>query len=100
MHFRKEKSHANDVYLDDHIDADFEENELTLNDKILIHEKDLSKEIEQNEICEKVISLILNVLSPRDRLVMLYKISGKTQKSHQSSGQNSPKTLKCQKDCY
>ena len=76
MHFRKEKSHINDISLDDSIGNDGEGNELTLRDKIPNSDKDFTEVIEENEIFIKFISIILNLLESRERLIMLYKIAG------------------------
>ena len=79
MYYRKEKTHINAVSLDEPINVDNYGPEMTIGDKIMIDEEDFTKQIEQNEICARTLSILLNALPLRDKLLMLYKISGNTQ---------------------
>lgn len=76
MHFRKEKSHANDISIYNPIGNDDEGHEITLADKIPISTKDFTEVIEEKEIFIKLINIILNLLEQKERIVMLYAISG------------------------
>lgn len=80
LHFRKEKSHINDIYLENQINIDCEGNEITLCDIIPSSEKDFTDEITERETFINFINIILNLLQPRERLIMLYEISGTSQK--------------------
>lgn len=79
MYFRKTKSHINDISLDQPIMNDGEGNEVTLGDKIPNPDKDFTEIMVEDESFIKVISIILNVLKPRESVIMLYKIAGNTQ---------------------
>lgn len=76
MYFRKEKSHINDISLDALIIDSGEGKKITIGDKIPSSEKEFEEEIVNKEIFINFISVVLNVLEPRERLVMLYKIAG------------------------
>lgn len=79
MHFRKTKTHANDISLDEPIIDYGEGHEMTLGDKISSSDKDFTEIIVENEHFVNFVSVILNALEPRERLIMLYKVAGKTQ---------------------
>lgn len=79
MYFRKEKAHANDISFEDQISVDHEGNELTLSDIIPSSDKDFTEEIANRESFIKFISIVLNLLESRERLIILYEISGATQ---------------------
>lgn len=81
MHFRKEKSHANDISLDDPIASDSDGNEVTLADKIPSTDRNFAEIVEENAIFERVINIILNLLKSKERMIMLYEMSGTTQRS-------------------
>ena len=65
MYMRKEKKHSRETSLDAPLNVDSEGNQLTLRD-LIAHPSDLF---------EKLINIVLNCLSPKERLVMLYRIS-------------------------
>ena len=80
MYFRKENRHMYDISLNEPIAHDGKGNELTVGDKIPSPEKDFTERIEESEMFIKIISIILNLLEPRERLIMLYEIAGTPQK--------------------
>lgn len=79
MYFRKAKKYANDISLEEPIGIDNDGNELTLKEIIASPESDFVNEILERENFMRFISIILNVLNPRERLIMLYKLAGLTQ---------------------
>lgn len=81
MYFRKEKSHANYISLDDTIANDSDGKELTLADKLPSTDRNFAEIVEENAIFERVINIILNLLKPKERMIMLYEMSGTTQSS-------------------
>lgn len=80
MEFRKNKKHENDVSLDAPIASDSDGKELSLADLISDPDSDFSGKIEMNHSFERVINIILNLLEPKERLFMLYRIGGKKQR--------------------
>lgn len=81
MHFRKEKSHANDISLDEPIAQDSSSgNELTVADVISSSDEGFTGKLEKNQDFEKVISIILNALNSKERLTMLHYIAGNNQR--------------------
>ena len=80
MYFRKNKLHQNDISIDDPISTDSEGHTLTLSDILPNSDKDITEEIVEKEVVINFISIILNLLEPRERLIMLYKIAGTTQR--------------------
>lgn len=81
MYFRKEKLHSNDISLDETINEDNEGNELTLGDLIPSSSTEFTEEIAERDYIIKLISIVLNFLGRREKLIMLYKIAGMTQQS-------------------
>lgn len=79
MQYRRDKKHLNTSLLDDSIVEDKDGNELTLMDSIMDPESDFEDGIAEREILEKYINIILNLLKPRERTIMLYKMAGVTQ---------------------
>lgn len=75
MHLRKEKLHIKNISLDDLISKNDEGKEMTVGDKIPSSDKDFTEEILESENFIKIISIILNLLEPRERLIMLYGIA-------------------------
>lgn len=71
MYLKKENSHSNNVSLNSPIS----DKDLSLIDVIESEDEAFTDMIENNIIFEKCISIILNFLSPRDKLIMLYRIS-------------------------
>lgn len=80
MHLRREKKYINDISLDEVIAINDQGKEITLGDKIPSSEKDFTEELAETEIFIKCISIILNLLESKERLIMLYEIAGNTQK--------------------
>ena len=81
MYFRKEKKHMNDVSLDEPTNYSKEnEEEVTIGDTIVHPQSFFDREIFNKAKCAKVLSIILNVLSTREKLAILWKASGMSQK--------------------
>ena len=77
MHFRKEKFYKKVISLNTTAYRDEGEQEIKLEDKIA-DPRDFTEEIEeseQNESFVKLISIILNLLEQKERLIMLYEIA-------------------------
>lgn len=79
MYFRKEKLHIHAISLETPIITSDSNTELTLGNVIISPEQDFTEEVEENDIFIKIINIILNLLKSRERLIMLYKISGASQ---------------------
>lgn len=80
MYMRKEKKHSKETSLDAPLNTDSEGNKLTLRD-LIAYPGDFTEEITSNDLFEKLINIVLNCLSSKERLVMLYKIANVNQKS-------------------
>ena len=80
MHFRKSESHTNDISLDAPIIGHEEGKEITLKDTIPNSDEDFTEKIVEMEVFIKFISIVLNLLSSKERLVMLHEIAGTKQK--------------------
>ena len=76
MHYRKERIHANDISLDAPIKNMEGEDGSTLGDIIPDSMEDFTEKIAASETFTKFISIILNLLEPREKVIMLYKIAG------------------------
>ena len=76
MHFRKRK--LLEVSLNEPIINDGEGNEISIGERNLIIES-FEDNIVERETFEHYISVILNVLEAKERLIMLYKIAGMKQ---------------------
>lgn len=76
MHYRKERTHANDISLDAPIKNMEGEDGSTLGDIIPDSMEDFTEKIAASETFTKFISIILNLLEPREKVIMLYKIAG------------------------
>ena len=74
MYMRKEKKHSRETSLEAPLNVDSEGNQLTLRD-LIAHPGDFTDEITSSDLFEKLINIVLNCLSPKERLVMLYRIS-------------------------
>lgn len=79
MYFRKQKSYVNILSLEETIYSDCNGKEITLSEKIASLNKDFTDEIEERHNFAKVISIILNVLNTREKLIILYEFAGCTQ---------------------
>lgn len=75
MHFRKERPHNSDVSLNDIIYTDEKGSDLELG-KTLGSEDDFIEKIIDGEIITNVLGIILNVLQPKEAIVLLYRVSG------------------------
>lgn len=79
MHYRKEKQNLRNISLDDPIGISSDGEELTLRDKIPVTDGDFMEKIEQRELFAKIISIILNRLDSRERLIVLSTFAGAKQ---------------------
>lgn len=74
MYYRKAGKYANDISLDETIGDDGEGKELTLGETIEHSESDFVERIVHKEAFIKLVSIILNKLKGKERLVILYRI--------------------------
>lgn len=74
MHYRKANKYANDISIDEPIGNDGEGKELTLGDTIAHSESDFVERIVNKDAFIQLVSIILNYLEEKTRLVMLYRI--------------------------
>lgn len=81
MYFRRDNKYANVISLDDSVATDKDGNELILADMLDDPNSNFEEEIAEREILLRYISIILNLLKPKERIVMLYKISNMNQDS-------------------
>lgn len=79
MFLKKEKPYANDISLDDILNEDGEGNDLTLLDVLPNSNTDFTESIVNQDVFERFISIVLNLLNSKERLIMLYKISDMSQ---------------------
>jgi len=79
MFLRKQKNNLKEISLDDPINVDWDGNELTLSDVIPASSSDFTEEIAERDVFIRFINIVLNLLEPRERLIMLYKIADITQ---------------------
>lgn len=79
MYFRKANKYANVISLEKSINEDKDGNELMLDDMLEDTTSNFEQEIGEREILERYINIILNLLEPRERIIMLYKMAGITQ---------------------
>jgi len=80
MYLRTEKRQGNVVFLEEPIDSDKDGNEITLGETISDNNKDFREVIADRDVIVRAIRIFLNLLEPREKVVFLYKISGKTQR--------------------
>lgn len=80
MFLRKQKVNVSIISLDEAINVDSQGNELTLRDVIPASSSDFTEEIAEREVFIRFINIVLNLLEPRERLIMLYKIADITQR--------------------
>lgn len=78
MYLRQERKHPT-ILLDDIIYEDFDSNPLTYADMIGDPKSDFVSHILTNDEFQRVVSFTLNVLDQYDRIVTLYRFSGKLQ---------------------
>lgn len=79
MYFRKEKQYPK-ISLDEPISTNNEGNNLSLADIIPSSDSDFLEKMEENKILERIISIILNLLEGKERLIILYEIGGGLQR--------------------
>ena len=79
MYFRREQKHIGQISLQGTISYDKDGNELTLADIISAEEKDITEKIEAILAFEKLVSIVLNLLKSKERIVMLYWMAGNDQ---------------------
>lgn len=75
MHFRKERPHNSNISLNDVVYTDVNGSECELGD-ILGNEDDFVEKIADDEIITNALSIILNVLKPKEAIAILYRVSG------------------------
>lgn len=78
MYFRKENMRANDISLEASLSVDSDGNELTLSE-IVASPGDFTEELASDEIFENFINIVLNCLTKKERLIMLYRIANVNQ---------------------
>ena len=78
MYLKKEKKHSKESSLEEALNVDSEGNKLKLKD-IIASPGDFTEEISTIELFEKFINIVLNYLSSKERLVMLYQIANVNQ---------------------
>lgn len=78
-HYRKANKYANDISLEDPIGDDGKGNEMTLGDKIEHPKSNFVEKIVNTETFIQLVSIILNYLESRKRLVMLYRMGNISQ---------------------
>lgn len=81
MYLRKNKSSCYCMSLEDVLSCDSNGNELTLSDLVSDKRVHFTQDFENREYCENLLEIILNCLPFRDTLLILYHISGCTQKA-------------------
>lgn len=79
MHYRKANKYANDISIDEPIGNDGEGKELTLEDTLEDPNSNFVEKIVNKEDFIKLISIVLNYLETRNRIIMLYRIGNTTQ---------------------
>ena len=79
MYYRKANKYANDISIDETIGDDGEGKGLTLGDTIEDHESNFVDKLVNREDFIQLVSIVLNYLKPRERLVMLYRIGNTKQ---------------------
>lgn len=79
MYFRKSNKYTNTISLDDSVATDKDGNEMLLVDMLDDPDSNFVEQIEERDILSKYINIILNLLKPKERLIMLYKMAGITQ---------------------
>lgn len=79
MFFRKNNKHEKDVSLDAPITIGKDGDEALLSELIPSPNSDFTEQILENESFLKSLSIILNVLTGREREIILYQLAGETQ---------------------
>ncbi len=79
MYYRKANKYANDISIDESIGDDGEGKVLTLGDTIEHPESNFVEKIVNKEAFIKLISIVLNYLENRNRIVMLYRMGNISQ---------------------
>lgn len=79
IYYRKAKKYANDISIDEPIGNDKEGKELTLIEAIEDPESNFVEEIECEESFIQLVSIILNYLEGKNRLVILYQMGNMSQ---------------------
>ncbi len=73
MHFRKEKKYAGQVSLQDPIGHDDDGNEVSLIDILQAENEDICEEIDKKNLIHSVLSKVKNLLSRREREILLLR---------------------------
>lgn len=79
MHYRKANKYANDTSIDEPIGDDGEGKELTLEDTLEDPNSNFVEEIANKEAFIQLVSIVLNYLESRNRIVMLYRMGNISQ---------------------
>ena len=79
MFLRSERRQGNVVFLEEPIGTDKDGNEITLGETIADDEKDFREVLGDRDVIARTITSIINLLEPREKVIFLYRISGKTQ---------------------
>ena len=79
-YFSVKKMYAKDISLDEPISVFEEGSETTLGDKIPSPDSEFEEKFEKRESFLRVMSIILNMLGTKEKLIMLYRMSGVNQK--------------------
>lgn len=79
MHYRKANKYANDISIDNPINTDSEGNELTLDDILEDPNSNFLEKITVKEDFIETVSIVLNCLQGKSRLVILYRMGNATQ---------------------
>lgn len=79
MHYRKANKYANDISIDEPIGDDGEGKELTLEDTLEDPNSNFVEEIANKEAFIQLVSIVLNYLESRNRIVMLYRMGNISQ---------------------
>ena len=80
MYCRKAKKYAKDIFLNDIIGKDNQGNEITLGEVLENPNSNFIKGLLDKEDLVRLISIILNCLKDMEKIIILLRISGKTQK--------------------
>ena len=80
MHYRKYNKYANNISIDEPLANDDEGHELTIADIIPDTKSDFVEKIINREMCINLMSIILNTLEGKQRIVLLYRIGSITQR--------------------
>ena len=81
MHYRKVKKYEQDISMDEPILEDMDGNKITLGDMIADPESNFVEKIINDEEFSKVVSIVLNCLKGKERIVFLYFMANYKEKA-------------------